>query len=289
MSKFLLVGGLLLGLACTPAVTKAQQPKAQWVPFQLDSQLAMQLPAPPRQLHDAEVTNQHMQSYMVQSPQAMWVIVRNVLPATGPLLDQNSSYARFANVTLAHWKAVELQRDQFHLGSLTGLTMNFRVSNPELGKPATGTLWVLRVNRTVYVMQCLVQAASPDMTIPKQQFLSSLALNQLPTKQPSASDFARFHVGQFHTLNSSLPPTTVIRTDTAQTETNAALGVRTVYGLKWNNTGYDMRQRSSNSKYAALLQPKVIHVRITAVQGDTYWYWATIDDFITTGQLQQIK
>jgi hypothetical protein len=68
-----------------------------------------------------------------------------------------------------------------------------------------------------------------------------------------------------------------------------ALGLRLVYGLKWTPEGYELRQRSSTSAHATQMQPKVIRVRITAVQGNTYWYWATIDEFINTGQLQLVK
>jgi hypothetical protein len=82
--------------------------------------------------------------------------------------------------------------------------------------------------------------------------------------------------------------TTITRRDTMQTEVNSALGLRIVYGLKWTPDGYEMRQRSSTSRYAALLQAKPIHVRITAVQGNTYWYRATTDEYISTGQIRRI-
>jgi hypothetical protein len=285
---WLLVG--LLSLIIQPMVTKAQLPKVQWATFQLDHQLALQLPALPRQLQDPAVTNQQTQSYMALSPQVMWVLVRNTLPVTGPLLDQQLSYARFAEAALAHWNAVEVKRAPFHVGSLIGLELDFRIPHPAPGKPATGTLWVLRVNRIVYVAQWLAQATiSPEAVAQKHHFLASWTLTHLPVAKPTAADFARFHVGQFRTVNAELPTTLITRADTIQTETNSALALQIVYGLRWNKVGYDMTQRRSTGKNAALLQPKVIKVSITAVQGNTYWYWATIDGFITTGQLQRIK
>jgi len=286
---FSLLGVLLISLFTMPT-TRAQQPQVQWATFQLDNQVAFQLPALPRLLHDAEVTNQQMQSYMAQSPQVLWAIVRSTLPAKGPIMDQNMSYAGYATAALTHWKAEEVHRSPFRLGSLNGLTMDFRVLNPAAGKPTTGTLWVLRVNRTIYVVQWLAQAAaSPDIVAQKQHFLASWTLTHLPATEPTAADFARFHTGQFRAVNSPMPTTVITRTDTVQTEVNTAKNLRIVYSLKWNKVGYDMRQRSSNSPYAALFSPKVFHVRITAVQGNTYWYRTTVDDFISTGQLERIK
>ena len=43
---FSTLGSLLI----TPAATMAPPPVAQWFPFQLDNQLALQLPASPRQV-----------------------------------------------------------------------------------------------------------------------------------------------------------------------------------------------------------------------------------------------
>lgn len=286
---FLTRAGLLAGMLLPPTLTLAQQPAAPWIPFQVDHQLALELPAPPRQAAQAQGT----ESYVAQSPrspQVLWLLVRKELPATGPLLDQDLSYTGFAQSTLTHWKAEGVRQTSFRVGTLEGLSLDFRVVKPLAGAPTQGTLWVLRVNRTVYVAQWLAMQALPEAesTNQKQRFLASWTLTKLPTGPFTATDFQPFHVGQFRVVAPAGPGLTLItRTDTAQTEVNTALGLRIVYGLKWNKFGYEMRQRSSTSIHAALMQPKVIQVRITAVQGTTYWYRATIDGLIGTGQIQR--
>lgn len=286
---FLTRAGLLAGMLLPPTLTLAQQPAAPWIPFQVDHQLALEFPAPPRQAAQAQGT----ESYVAQSPrspQVLWILVRKELPATGALLDQDLSYTGLAQSTLTHWKAKGVRQTSFRVGTLEGLSLDFRVVKPLAGAPTHGTLWVLRVNRTVYVAQWLATQALPEAesTSQKQRFLASWTLTKLPTGPFTATDFQPFHVGQFRVVAPAGPGRTLItRTDTAQTEVNTALGLRIVYGLKWNKFGYEMRQRSSTSAYAALMQPKVIQVRITAVQGTTYWYRATIDGLIGTGQIQR--
>jgi hypothetical protein len=286
---FLTRAGLLAGMLLPPTFTLAQQPATPWIPFQVDNQLAVELPAPPRQAAQAQGT----ESYVAQSPrspQVLWILVRKELPATGPLLDQDLSYTGFVQSTLTHWKAEGVRQTAFRVGTLEGLSLDFRVVKPLAGAPTQGTLWVLRVNRTVYVAQRLATQALPEAesTSQKQRFLASWVLTKLPTGPFTATDFQPFHVGQFRVVAPAGPGRTLItRTDTAQTEVNTALGLRIVYGLKWNKFGYEMRQRSSTSAQAALMQPKVIQVRITAVQGTTYWYRATIDGLIGTGQIKR--
>jgi hypothetical protein len=285
--------GLLVGMLLPPTLTLTQQPAAPWIPFQVDHQLALQLPAPPRQTTPAQETTLVGESYVAQSPrspQVLWVLVRKELPATGPLPDQDVSYTGLAQTTLTHWKAQGMHQASFRVGALEGLSLDFRVTKPLAGAPVQGTLWVLRINRTVYVAQWLATQALPEAesTSQKQRFLASWTLTKLPVGPFTATDFQPFHVGQFRVVAPAGPGRTLItRTDTAQTEVNTALGLRIVYGLKWNKFGYEMRQRSSTSAHAALMQPKVIQVRITAVQGTTYWYRATIDGLIGTGQIQR--
>ena len=288
-SAFLTYAGLLAGMLLPPTLTLAQQPAAPWIPFQVDHQVALELPVPPRQAAQAPGT----ESYVAQSPrspQVLWLLVRKELPATGALLDQDLSYTGLAQSTLTHWKAAGVRQASFRVGTLEGLSLDFRVVKPLAGGPTRGTLWVLRVNRTVYVAQWLATQAVPEAesTSQKQRFLASWTLTKLPTGPFTAADFRPFHVGQFRVVVPAGPGRTLItRTDTAQTEVNTALGLRIVYGLKWNKFGYEMRQRNSTSAHAALMQPKVIQVRITAVQGVTYWYRATIDGLIGTGQIQR--
>jgi hypothetical protein len=287
--------GLLAGVLLLPALTRAQQPAAPWIPFQLDNQLALELPVPPRQITETPGTPLPVESYVAQSPrtpQDFWVLVRKELPTSGPLLDQDLSYTGMVQATLTNWKAEGLHQASFRVGALEGLSLDFRVVKPQPGAPANGTLWVLRINRTVYVVQWLTTQVSltPESAAQKQRFVASWTLTQLPTGPLSTADFKPFQVGQFRVVVPAGPGRTFItRTDTSQTEVNTALGLRLVYGLKWNQLGYEMRQRSSTSPYAALMQPKVIHVRITAVQGTTYWYRSTIDGLISTGQIQREK
>jgi hypothetical protein len=293
LSAFSTRVGLFAGVLLMPALTRAQQPAAPWIPFQVDNQLALQLPAPPRQTTQAQGLTLAREAYVAQnprSPQVFWVLVRKELPATGPLLDQDLSYTGLAQTTLRQWKAEGVHQASFRVGALEGLNLDFRVVKPQAGAPTNGTLWVLRVNRTVYVAQWLTtqQTLEAESASQKQRFLASWTLTQLPAGPLTTADFQPFHVGQFRVVAPAGPGRTFItRTDTAQTEVNAALGLRIVYGLKWNKIGYDMLQRSSTSAHAALMQPKVIQVRITAVQGNTYWYRATIDGFIGTGQIQR--
>lgn len=285
--------GLLVGMLLPPLRTLAQQPAAPWIPFQLDHQLALQLPTPPRQTPPAPGTTLLAESYFAQSPrtpQDIWVLVRKELPATGPLPDQELSYTGMAQATLRQWQAKGGHQASFRVGALEGLSLDFRVVKPQPGAPANGTLWVLRINRTVYVAQWLTTQMVPavESAAQKQRFLASWTLTQLPTGPLTPADFQPFQVGQFRVVDPALPGRTLItRTDTAQTEVNTALGLRIVYGLKWNKLGYEMRQRSSTSPYAAFMQSKVIQVRITAVRGTTYWYRATIDGLISTGQIQR--
>lgn len=290
---FSTLGGLLAIVLLTPAATLAQQPAAPWIPFQLDNQLALQLPAPPQQITQAQGTTLPVESYLAQSPrtpQDFWILVRKELPATGTLPDQDISYTGLAQATLTHWKAEGVHQASFRVGTLQGLSLDFRVVKPQAGAPVSGTLWVLRVNRTVYLAQWFTtqQAPEAESATQKQRFLASWTLTQLPTGPLTPADFRPFRDGQFRQVDPAAPGRTLItRTDTAQTEVNTALGLRIVYGLKWNKLGYDMMQRSSTSAQAAFRQPKVIHVRITAVQGTTYWYRATIEGLIMTGQIQR--
>ena len=287
---FALVGVLTGGIITIPFTAFAQQPITPWPTFQIDKQLALQLPAFPRQVADNEEKNQKAQSYVIQNPQASWIISREELPAIKPLSDLPIFYTSLVQAMLTHWKAVGIQQSSFRVDSLEGLTMDFRVVKPVPEEPASGTLWILKVKRTIYLVQRLTQQPdNPTGISQKQRFLASWQLTQLPVNQPTVADFARFRVGQFQELSLTSSATTIMRTDTAQTETNTGLNLRIVYGLKWNETGYDLTQRNSNSVHAAIMQPKIIHVRITAVQGDTYWYWATIGDFISTGQIQRVK
>lgn len=285
-----IIACLVSGLVVIPTTALAQRPVAPWPMFQIDKQLVLQLPTFPIQVDNEEVTKQQMQSFVAQNPQALWILLRKELPATGQLPDLSISYTGLAQATLTHWKAVGVRQASFRVDGLEGLTMDFRIVKPIPGKPSTGTLWVLRVKRTIYVVQWFAQQPdNPNNTSQKQRFLASWQLTQLPINQPTASDFARFHTGKFRDLSQAVSTTTIIRTDTAQIETNTTLNLRISYGLKWTKTGYDLTQRNSSSIHAAVMQPKIIHVRITAVKDNTYWYWATIDGFITTGQIQQVR
>lgn len=290
---FSILSGLFAGVLLTPATTMAQQPAAPWIPFQLDHQLALQLPAPPQETTQAQGSTLPVEAYVAQNPrtpQEFWLLMRKEMPATGTLPDQDILYTGLAQATLTQGKAEGVHQASFRVGALQGLTLDFRVVEPQPGAPVRGTMWVLCVNRTVYVAQWFTtqQALEAESASQKQRFLASWTLTQLPTGPLTPATFRPFHVGRFHEVASMAPDATLItRTDTAQTEANTALGVRIVYGLKWNKLGYELRQRSSTSTQAAFMQPKVIHVRITAVQGSTYWYRATIDGFISTGQIQR--
>jgi hypothetical protein len=133
------------------------------------------------------------------------------------------------------------------------------------------------------------QPATPEEEAQKQRFLASWTLTHLPAAPPTAAELARFHVGQFRYMDPALAKTLVVRTDTAQVEDKADEGLRIVYGLTWTQDGYELMQRTSTDKHAVLMQPKVVHVHITAVQGNTYWYQASIDGFIISGQMQRVK
>lgn len=284
----LLCAGLTTSLAVLPTPVQAQQPVHEWLPFQLDAQLALQVPAPPRQLRLSTKPSPQRQAYAAQSPQILLILMREELPATKQIGDLDIFYTGLVQTLLKTSSAVGGHQTSFRLDSLEGIAVDFRLAKPQPGQPASGTLWVLRVQQTVYVAQWLSPHPPPataEETAQKQRFLASWRLTHLPTAPPTAAELARFQVGEFRDLSNS----TITRTDTSQTEVNTALGLRIVYGLKWTPEGYELRQRSSTSAYAALLQPKVIQVRITAVQGNTYWYWATIDGFINTGQIQLVK
>lgn len=289
-SVLAVAGGLTLGLFITPSTASAQQPAARWVPFQLDKQLALQLPAPPRQISTPELAKQQTQSYVAQTPIAYVVMVRKGIPAGGSLPDLDVFYTGFVQGLLTDYHAQGVHQASFRVGKLEGLAVDFRITNPAPSKPATGTMWVLRVNQVVYMAQWMSrQPATPEEAAQKQRFLASWTLTNLPASPPTAAELARFHVGQFRYLDPAQAKTLVVRTDTAQVEDKADEGLRIVYSLKWTKDGYELRQRTSTAKYAALLQPKVVHVHIMAVQGDTYWYQASIDGFIISGQMQRVK
>lgn len=280
--------GLTSGLAVLPAPVRAQQAAHEWLPFQLDAHLALTVPALPQQLRLSTKLSSQRRAYAAQSPQVLLVLLREELPATKPIGDLNIFYTGLVQTLLKTSSAVGMHQAAFRLDSLEGLAIDFRLVKPKPGQPASGTMWVLRVQQTVYVAQWLSSQpppASAEEVAQKQRFLASWRLTQLPTALPTAAELARFRVGEFRDLSNS----TITRNDTAQTEVNTALGLRIVYSLKWTPEGYELRQRSSTSAYAALMQPKVIQVRITAARDNTYWYWATIGKFISTGQLQLVQ
>lgn len=285
-----IAGGLTLGLVITPSIASAQQPTARWVPFQLDKQLAMQLPAPPRQISTDELAQQQTQTYVTQTPTAYVVMVRKEIPTGKSLPDLDVFYTGFVQGLLTDYHAQGVHQASFRVGKLEGLGVDFKITNPAPGKPAAGTMWVLRINQVVYMAQWLSrQPSTAEETAQKQRFLTSWTLTHLPTATPTAAELARFHVGQFRYLDPALAKTLVVRTDTAQVEDKADEGLQIKYGLTWTKDGYDLRQRTSTAKYAALLQPKVVHVHIMAVQENTYWYRAIIDGFIMSGQMQRVR
>ncbi|WP_213019472.1 hypothetical protein [Hymenobacter sp. BT559] len=289
-SVLAVAGGLTLGLATAPLAAFAQQPTARWVPFQLDTQLAMQLPAPPRQVSSPKPATQQTQGYVAQTSTAHLVIVRRELGAAEQAADLDIFYTGFVQRLLTDYKAKGVHQASFRVGKLEGLTVDFRVLNAVSGKPTDGTMWVLRAGPLVYLAQWLSrQPATPTEEAQKQRFLASWTLTHLPTTTPTAAELARFHVGQFRYGDPDLAKTLVVRTDTTQVENKADQGLRIVYGLTWTKDGYELRQRTSTDKYAALMQPKIIHVHITAVEGNTYWYQASIDGYILSGQMQRIK
>lgn len=289
-SVFALAGGLTLGIGTVPTIAFAQQPDAKWIPFQLDKQLALQLPAPPREVGTPELVEQHTRSYVAQTPTSYVVLVRKKVLASGTLPDLDIFYTGFVQRLLTDYKAKGIHQASFRVGELEGLAVDFRVVNPAPGKPATGTMWVLLVNRVVYVAQWLSrQPATPHEAAQKQRFLASWTLTHLPPAPPTATELARFRVGHYRYLDPTQAKTLVVRTDTMQVEGKVDEGLRIVYGLKWTKDGYELRQRTSTGKYAALMQPKVIQVHITAAKGNTYWYQASIDGFILSGQMQRVK
>lgn len=285
-----IVGGLTLGLVIIPSTASAQQPTARWVPFQLDKQLAMQLPAPPRQISTNELAKLQTQTYVAQTPTAYVVMVRKEIPVGKSLPDLDVFYTGFVQGLLTDYHAKGMHQASFRVGKIEGLGVDFKITNPAPGKPAAGTMWVLRINQIVYMAQWMSrQPSTAEETAQKQRFLASWTLTHLPMATPTAAELARFHVGKFRYLEPALAKTLVVRTDTAQVEDKADEGLQIVYGLTWTKDGYDLRQRASTAKYAALLQPKVVHVHIMAVQESTYWYRATIDGFIMSGQMRRVK
>jgi hypothetical protein len=217
-------------------------------------------------------------------------MVRKELMTKAVFPDLDIFYTGFVQGLLKDYQAKGVRQTSFRVGKLEGLAVDYAITNPAPGKPAVGTMWVLCVNQVVYMAQWLSrQPATADEASQKQHFLDSWTLTHLPAASPTAAELASFHVGQFRYGDPALAKTLVVRTDTAQVEDKTDEGLRIVYSLKWTQDGYDLRQRTSTHKYAALMQPKVIHVRITAVQGDMYWYQASIEGFIVSGQMQRIK
>jgi hypothetical protein len=226
-----------------------------------------------------------MQAYAAQAPQVTLLLMRQELPAGVPPSDPAVFYTGLAQTLLTRSQAEGLRQATFRVDSLEGLTVDFRLRKPGPDQPTAGTMWLLRVKQTVYAVQWLTgHALLPEEAAQKQRFLASWRLTQLPATPPTAAEIARFHEGEFRDKVN----TVIMRQDTTQTEFNAALGLRIVYGIKWTADGYDLTQRSSTSPIAAFMKAKVIHVHITAVQGNTYWYRSTIDDLIFTGQIQLV-
>jgi hypothetical protein len=145
-SVLAVAAGLTLGLSTAPVMAYAQQPAARWVPFQLDKQLALQLPAPPRQVSTPELAKQQTQSYVAQTPTAYIVLVRKEVLATGSLPDLDIFYTGFVQRLLTDYHAKGVHQVSFRVGKLEGLAVDYQVTNPAPGKPAAGTMWVLRVN-----------------------------------------------------------------------------------------------------------------------------------------------
>jgi hypothetical protein len=289
-SVLAVAGGFTLGFAALPTTAFAQQPAARWIPFQLDKQLALQLPAPFREVSTPELAKQHTQSYVAQTPAAYVVMVRKEVSPNGPLPDLDIFYTSFVQRLLTDYQAKGVHQTSFRVGKLEGLAVDFRLTNPAPGKPAAGTMWVLRINQVVYMAQWMSrQPATPEEATQKQRFLASWTLTHLPAARPTSAELARFHVGRFRYTDPAIAKTIVVRTDTTQVEDKADEGLRIVYGLTWTKDGYDLRQRTSTDKNAALMQSKVIRVHITAVQGDMYWYQSSLDGFIISGQMQRVK
>ncbi len=95
----------------------------------------------------------------------------------------------------------------------------------------------------MYVAQWLTtqQASEAESATQKQRFLASWTLTHLPSGPLTTAAFRPFQVGQFRAVGPAAPGHTLItRSDTAQTVVNTALGLRIVYGLKWNKLGYDL-------------------------------------------------
>jgi hypothetical protein len=209
----LLFAGLVTGLVVQPTAGRAQQAPHEWPLFQLDAHLALTVPAPPRPLHISTKPSPQRQAYAAQSPQVLLVLLREELSATKPLGDLDVFYTGLVQTLLKRSSAEGVHQASFRLDSLEGLAVDFRLVNPKPGQPATGTMWVLRVARTVYVAQWLSPHPSPANAAEaaqKQRFLASWRLTHLPTATPTAAELARFRVGKFRDLTNSL----ITRSDT---------------------------------------------------------------------------
>jgi len=155
-STAVLVGGLLAKVVLLPASALAQQAALpQWFPFQVDAQLALQVPAPLRQVQGT--LDQPMQAYTAQTSQATLLLIRNELPATVSIPEDHVLYTSLAQRLLTSSQAVGVQQRAFQLDSAQGLAVEFRLTKPQPGQPATGTMWLLRLQHTVYVAQWLAQ------------------------------------------------------------------------------------------------------------------------------------
>lgn len=280
----LLLAGLLLLLL--PLVGLAQPASAPpWFPFQLDAQLALEVPAPLRQLAAQTVNGMPLQGYLAQTPETLLFLLHGEFPANKPLPADDILYTSLAQNLLTSSHAVGLEQHSFQVDSASGLRVDFRVPKTATDPPMLGSMWLLRLHHSYYVAQWLSAApVSALVTAQKQQFIASWRSTHLPTRPPTSAELARLHVGEFRDRWNTL----ITRRDTMQTEVNTALGARIVYGLRWTSEGYDLLQRSSTTKYAAQLKAKVIHVRVMGIQGDTYWYQARMDDIVNTGSLQRM-
>ena len=278
----------------TTPTTISSSPAAAWIPFQLDEHLLMQLPAPPRLLTIPALENLPAAVYGAENATSLCLIMRvklsdkAVIPGTetGP----ETLYTSLTQSMLTTLKAARTSQAAFHAGKFEGLELGFRIKNPSKDQPAGGTMWALRVGQGVYLLQYWPKdPANPENAAQQARFVASLEANDTPYSPPTEASWAKFRTGRFRYLDPEHSAAVVERTDTTQIEVDAAKGLRLVYGLKWTSEGYEITQRASTSRNAGFLQGKTIRVRITAVEGETYSYWSTLEGFIFTGKIQKLK
>ncbi|GAB3590165.1 hypothetical protein GCM10027345_44760 [Hymenobacter daeguensis] len=265
---------------------------AAWFPFQVDRQLSVDLPLPPRQSAAPDMGTFTMQAYSSFSKASHFMVMQMEL---APGVEPDNSvgrtdvfYTSLTQAVLTSMKAERLSQKSFRVGTAEGLAVDFRLKNPLPDWPPGGTMWVLRAGRAAYLLEYWGAEGSAVAASEKARFLASFRLNEKPGTAPTAAEIARFRVGRFRYLDARHGQTLVERTDTTQTETDPAKGLRLGFGLHWQADGYDITMRSSSASNGAALVGTTMHIRLTGVEGNTYTYWATIEGMIFTGRMQKL-